>query len=357
VIVEAIRLLVTLATTAVGFTIGKAWLEWFPGSGADPDFSVITGAVVGAGVGYVVGGVLGRVIRRGLDAAPKAFARATGPQLFAGTFGLIVGLMLGVVVGTPMVVLLPAIVGWPLAGLGVLVLSAFGARLFSARSTELLAVTGLRPRDPLQRKTVVEETAVRPRYLLDSSAAIDGRILELARASLVAGDVWVPAFVVDELQAIADASDKNRRRRGRRGLDMLDALRDVPAISFVVLEESVPEHPEVDAKLLALAARLDVSLVTTDHNLARAAGLRGITVVNPHALGESLRPTLMSGDLLRVTIEKSGSEPGQGVGFLDDGTMVVVAGAASSIGSTLDVEVSNMLRTSVGRMVFARPSQ
>ena len=356
-IVEAIRLLVTLATTAVGFTVGRAWLDWFPSSGADPDFAIVTGAVVGAGVGYVLGGVLGRVIRRGLDLAPQAIARATGPQLFAGTFGLIAGLILGVVIATPLVVLLPGILGWPLGFLVVLVLSAFGATVFSARATDLLAVTGLKPRDPLQRRSVIEETAVRPRYLLDSSAAIDGRILELARASLVTGDVWVPAFVVDELQAIADASDKNRRRRGRRGLDILDALRDVPDINFVVLEESVPEQAEVDAKLLTLAARLDVSLVTTDHNLARAAGLRGLTVVNPHALGESLRATLMSGDILRVTIEKAGSEAGQGVGFLDDGTMVVVAGAAASIGDTVDVEVSNMLRTSVGRMVFARQSQ
>ena len=137
---------------------------------------------------------------------------------------------------------------------------------------------------------------------------------------------------------------------------MLAAIAGLPGTTVVVGDDSVPEFAEVDAKLLALAVDRDAVLITTDHNLARAAGLRGVTVVNPHALGESLRPALTAGDRVTVKIDKPGSEPGQGVGFLDDGTMVVVNGAADSIGEMLDVEIANMLRTNVGRMAFAHPA-
>lgn len=345
-IVEAIRLLVTLATTAVGYQLGNNWTI----TEASTDVSSITGALVGAGVGYVVGGVLGRWIRKALDRAPQALDRATGPQLFAGAFGLMVGVVVGMVVAVPAVALLPSLAGWPIGALVVLVIGSFGARVFSARAHDLLSAAGLRSRDPLRR----EESADEPGFIVDSSAAVDGRVLELARAGLLSGSVFVPGFVVDELQAIADAADKRRRRAGRRGLDILDALRDVPHISFAVLEDSVPEHAEVDAKLLALTARTEGSLVTTDHNLARAAGLRGIRVLNPHALGESLRPVVGQGDELQITIEKEGSEVGQGVGFLEDGTMVVVTDAAALVGDTVDIEVINSLRTSVGRLLFAR---
>ncbi|MBT8208184.1 MAG: hypothetical protein KJO18_07920 [Acidimicrobiia bacterium] len=347
-IVEAIRLLVTLATTAVGYQVGTNWTPTDVGS----DVGTITGSLVGAGLGYVIGGVLGRWVRRGLDRAPQALDRATGPQLFAGAFGLIVGVVVGGIVAVPAVALLPSLAGWPIGALVVLVMAAFGARVFSARAHDLLSAAGLRERDPLRRSDTFSDAE--PGYLVDSSAAIDGRILELARSSLLSGRVLVPGFVVDELQAIADAADKRRRRAGRRGLDILDALRDVPRIEFSVLEDSVPEHDEVDAKLLALTARLEGALITTDHNLAQAASLRGISVLNPHALGESLRPVVGQGDELQITIEKEGSEVGQGVGFLDDGTMVVVSDGASQVGNTVGVEVINSLRTSVGRLLFAK---
>ncbi len=160
--------------------------------------------------------------------------------------------------------------------------------------------------------------------------------------------------MIDELQGLADARDRNRRRRARRGLDVLDALRDVAGVEFSVLEDTMPLQTEVDAKLLALAERLGATLVTTDHNLAKAAELRGLRVLNPHALGESLRPAVVNGDRFELTLEREGSEPGQGVGYLEDGTMVVVEGGAKLLGETVRVEVANTLRTSVGRLMFAR---
>ncbi|MFQ5947882.1 MAG: PIN/TRAM domain-containing protein [Acidimicrobiia bacterium] len=353
-IIEAVRLLVTLATTAVGFQIGRSVPDWFPDAGVDRDVSIVVGAVLGAGIGYVAGGLLGRLIGVGIDRAPELVGRASGPQLFAGAFGVLFGIIVGALIIIPLVMFLPSVVGWLVGALVTLILAAFGGRVFSARAPELLAVAGLRPREPLRSRRLEPATTG---YLIDSSAAIDGRILALCRAGLMGGEVWLPEFVIDELQGIADSGNQNRRRRGRRGLDVLDALRDVPEVDFRIMTESVPEHEEVDAKLLAIADRSGAMLVTTDHNLSRAAQLRDIRVINPHALGESLRPSVVTGDRLELTVEREGSEAGQGIGFLDDGTMVVIEGGAGLIGETVNVEVANSLRTSVGRMLFANVSK
>ncbi|MDH3605901.1 MAG: TRAM domain-containing protein [Acidimicrobiia bacterium] len=340
--VEATRLLVTLTATAAGFMIGSKIGE----------NSSVVGAIIGAGLGYVFGGAFGRLVRRALDVAPSVIVpRFSGPQLFAGAFGVGLGILIGLSLGLPIVWLMPPEVGWPLASLVVLLVASFSGTVFSARADELLASVGLSPRKPLAAHRLDSDPKS---FLMDSSAAIDGRILDLARNGLARGRHWVPAFVVDELQGIADSSDANRRRRGRRGLDVLESLRDVAGIELAILEESVPEFPEVDSKLIAIAERSGATLVTTDHNLAVAAGVRGVAVLNPHSIAESLRPQAGAGDLIDVTIEKVGSEPGQGVGYLDDGTMVVIEQAGRAVGQVVTVQVSNAVRTQMGRMLFGR---
>jgi len=347
--VEAVRLLITLALLVVGFNVGGLLPGWMPSADLDPGVTEVWGAMLGAGVGYVGGGVMGRALDSSMAKAPQTVSKASGAELFAGAFGLITGIIVGSVLAVPTIVLLPANVGWPVAGLIVLVLAAFGARVFAARSDDLLSAAGLRR----AARTVPGSDESGDRYLVDSSAAIDGRLLDLARVGLIKDNLWVSAFVIDELQGIADSSDRNRRRRGRRGLDVLDSLREIPGVAFLVLEDTVPEHHEVDAKLLALAAKLDAALITTDHNLAKAASVRGLRVVNPHSIGESLRPGVAAGDLIDVVVEREGNEAGQGVAFLDDGTMVVISDGAAVIGQSARVEVTNTLRTAVGRMVFA----
>ncbi len=341
-IVEATRLLVTLTATAAGFMVGNQI----------GDNSTIVGATIGAGLGYVFGGAFGRLVRRALEVAPTAIVpRVSGPQLFAGAFGIGLGIMIGLALGFPIIFLMPPEVAWPLAALIVLLVTAFSATVFSARADELLASVGLGVRKPLATHRLDSDPAS---FLVDSSAAIDGRILDLARTGLARGRHWVPAFVVDELQGIADSGDPNRRRRGRRGLDVLESLRDVGGVELAILEEHVPEFSEVDAKLLAIAERSQATLVTTDHNLAAAAGVRGIGVLNPHLIAESLRPQASAGDVIEVVIEKVGSEPGQGVGYLDDGTMVVIEQAGPAVGKTVEVQISNAVRTQMGRMLFGR---
>jgi uncharacterized protein YacL len=350
VFVEGVRLLITLALTAGGFLAGETFVSWWPDTGADPDRAAVWGAMLGAGIGYVLGGVTGRRFDRAVTRADQLMPTRNAPELLVGGFGLLMGVIVGAIASVPVVALLPAAIGWPLGGLIVLTTSAFGWRILGSRSAELAAWAGLT--DPGVLGT--SDSAATDSYLIDSSAAIDGRLVELFRSRLVRGTVCVAAFVVDELQGLADSDDSSLRRRGRRGLDHLDVMRRLDGVSFTVLEDTVPEVAEVDAKLIVLSLRQPASLVTTDHNLAAAAELRGVDVVNPHAIGESLRLPVASGDHVELTIERAGSEPGQGVGYLDDGTMVVVSNAADDVGVTLDVEVANLVTTAVGRLVFAK---
>ena len=338
--------------TAVGFQMGDSLSDRFPDVLGTSDTAAVVGAVLGAGVGYVGGGIFGRGFRSRLETAPERLvARVSGPSLFAGAFGVVTGLLIGIVLSIPIVLFVPVAIGWPLAALVVLILILVAVRIFMARAEDLLAVAGLRTRGPLRSLSLAEGGRA---HLIDSSAAIDGRLLALVQAGLVQGRLWAPAFVVDELQGLADSGDGGVRRRGRSGLEALEALHSATA-EFTVLDDAVPAYEDVDAKLLELAARSGARLVTTDYNLSKAAELRGITVLNPSLLGEKLKPIVSTGESLTVSISKAGKGAGQGVAYLDDGTMVVVEDAADAIGAELEVVVTSTTRTAVGRMLFARP--
>lgn len=350
---EVIRLLFTLVVTAVGYEVGAASDGILFGVEFDAASGRLVGALLGAGIGYVVGGAGARLFTNRLDTISSSFLpQVTGPELFAGGFGIVVGLVFGVVLAVPVVRFTRASIGWTAAALIVTLFASVAGRVFATRSQDLLTLTGLRPRGPLVARRLHEAD---PSYVVDSSAAIDGRILELARMGVIRGRLWVPYFVVDEMQGLADAGEKSRRRRGKRGLEILDALRSTH-IDVSVLDDNIPEFDEVDAKLLALADRSNSTLITTDQPLAKAAEIRGISVLNPGKLGETLKPAVAVGEIVKVPISKAGQQPGQGVGYLDDGTMVVIEDGAELIGQELDVEVTSTTKTAVGRMLFARPA-
>ena len=347
-VVEAVRLLITLALTALGFEIAPA----LGASGLDPEEIRILGAVIGAGIGYVGGGVVGRSFRQGLSDAPRQIARQlSGAQLFTGAFGMMVGIVVGSMLALPIVLILPVTVGWPIAGLLVFLMGAIAARVFAARSDDLMASLGLGSRRPLVSRRIEQSERS---FMLDTSAIIDGRVLELVRAGLIEGRVWLPSIVIDELQSLADSGDSSVRRRGRRGLDVMTALHDEPGIDLTVVEDTVPDVADVDAKLLRLADQDGARLITSDHNLSKAAEVRGIPVLNPNVISDAVRAPVEVGTRLAVPISKSGREPGQGVGYLDDGTMVVVEGGSDFMGEELEIEITNVTRTSIGRMLFAK---
>jgi len=191
--------------------------------------------------------------------------------------------------------------------------------------------------------------------IIDSSVAIDGRVLDIVRAGFLHGQLWVVAPVIGELQGLADAVDDNRRAKGRRGLEVLEALKREPGVQVEVIDDEVPAVAEVDAKLVRLCIDRDAALLTLDSNLAKAAAVAGVRVLNLHALTLALRPVVTAGDEVTVMVTKPGKEPGQGVGYLDDGTMVVVEHARDALKQELDVLVTSVLTTANGRMVFGRP--
>jgi len=191
--------------------------------------------------------------------------------------------------------------------------------------------------------------------ILDTSAIIDGRILDIADTQILTGLVIVPRFVLNEMQTIADSSDKLKRTRGRRGLDILTKLQAHPMLE-VSLEDADASGNTVDQKLVSLTQEMNGRLVTTDFNLAKIAEVRGVDVINMNTLAEAMRPVVLPGETMTVRLIKPGESPGQGVGYLDDGTMVVVERGRAMINEQVDVAVTSVLQTSAGRMIFGRPA-
>ncbi len=193
--------------------------------------------------------------------------------------------------------------------------------------------------------------------LLDTSVIIDGRIADIVETRTFETELIVPRFVLQELQSIADSNDKLKRNRGRRGLDVLRRMQKSPVATIRILDSYVDavEHVrEVDAKLVALAASIDARIVTNDYNLNKVAELRGVDVVNINDLAKALKPVVLPGEPLTVKIVRAGEEPGQGIGFLDDGTMVVVEQAREKMGNLVSLAVTSVLQTSAGKMIFGR---
>lgn len=193
------------------------------------------------------------------------------------------------------------------------------------------------------------------RILVDTSAIIDGRIADLGQTGFLSGVLTVPRFILNELQHVADSSDSLRRARGRRGLEILNRLRKEEGVPVQIVDADVRNGLEVDAKLVELAKSWDAPILTTDFNLNRVAEIQGVRVLNVNELANALKPVVLPGEELTMNVIQEGKEAGQGVGFLDDGTMVVVEGGRRYINSFLDVVVTRVLQTAAGRIIFAQP--
>ena len=193
-------------------------------------------------------------------------------------------------------------------------------------------------------------------YVLDTSVVIDGRIADVVETRVIDNQLIMPQFVIAELQAIADSSDRLRRGRGRRGLDILNRLRSDPKTDLVVYERELPQFSgqSVDQKLVLLAKHLDGKVVTNDYNLNKVAKLHEVGVINLNDLSNALKPVFLPGEHLEVRIIKTGEELGQGVGYLEDGTMVVIEGGSEAVNQLITATVTSVLQTSAGRMVFGR---
>jgi uncharacterized protein YacL len=189
--------------------------------------------------------------------------------------------------------------------------------------------------------------------ILDTSVIIDGRIADICDAGFIQGTLLVPRFVLEELQYIADSSDSIKRSRGRRGLDVLNRMQKSTGITIEISDHNFSEIKAVDAKLVALAKKIDGKLVTNDFNLNKVAELQGVKILNVNQLANAMKPVVLPGEMMNVKIIKDGKEPGQGVGYLDDGTMIIVDNAQRYQGASVIVTVTSVLQTTAGRMIFS----
>jgi uncharacterized protein YacL len=269
-------------------------------------------------------------------------------RLFWGAVGGIVGLALGLGLGTVLGAVLPP-AGALGRGLLGLLLAYLGAAVTLAKREELEGVSAtLFPKTAGRRDTC---------KILDTSVIIDGRVCEVGEAGFLEGTVVVPQFVLRELQQIADSPDGLRRNRGKRGFDVVERLTRIPRVTVRIHDLDFPHVQEVDRKLIELAKVLGGKIVTNDYNLSRVADLSGVEVLNVNGLAGALRPVALPGEAMRVSLLREGKEPGQGVGYLEDGTMVVVEHGRKLLGQTVEVTVTSVLQTSAGRMIFARAQE
>lgn len=300
-------------------------------------------AVAGALIGALLGGVIGRVLHDRLGAIDRAADRRSAAELTVGALGLVVGLVAAALAGVA-VAQLPIIGPYLLLPV-VLVVAYIFSRIAARKHVDILRLVGIRSRGA---------AAHGPVRLVDTSAIIDGRLVEVLRTHFLSGSLVVPDFVLDELQQVADSSDPQKRARGRRGLEIVEEMKQLANGGFSVRRGEYPDLEGVDAKLVRMAQDAGASIVTTDFNLNKVARIQGIEVLNVNALANALRPAVLPGETMRVRIIREGREYDQGVGYLEDGTMVVVEGGRSALGKEVLTEVTSVLQNPSGKMIFTR---
>jgi len=325
----------------------------------------------------------------------NAIRRASAGDIVAATIGLIIGLIIAALLTLPLSRLGVWNLGEVLPFVAVLLFGYLGVAIAVLRKQDLAHLFGsiwtLRQRRAAEREERDRDRETRDRdsrdqedgearessrdsrnlifstnkakknskasdkILLDTSAIIDGRIADISQTGFVNGTLLVPRFVLEELQHIADSADSLRRNRGRRGLDILNRLQKETTIPVEITDADVDGVTEVDAKLVKMARNLHCPIITNDFNLNRVAELQGVKVLNINELANAVKPVLLPGEEMQVKIIQDGKELGQGVGYLDDGTMIVVEGGRPHMNSTVEVTVTRVLQTVAGRMIFAHP--
>ncbi len=334
-----------------------------PGSGALGLTAIVSGAVFillcgGAGAG--MGGALTRPYGFAVGAAAGVLAGAAcwalARKLREFAPGAIIGGAAGLLIGLAASLLLLGVVGEAVPPPARPPAAAFAGLLLAWLGVSLGAATGSRfalPPLARERREAPGERREHPK-ILDTSVIIDGRIADICEAGFVEGPLVLPQFVLKELQQIADSSDSLKRNRGRRGLDVLRRIRENEEVGIRVMETDFPRVKEVDAKLVLLGKELCGAVMTNDFNLNKVAELQGVRVLNVNELANAVRPVVLPGEDMSVLVVKEGKEPGQGVGYLDDGTMVVVDHARERIGEQVPVSVTSVLQTTAGRMIFTK---
>lgn len=314
----------------------------------------LTNAIIGAIIFYILFLITAKSVLVNLKKMEIAITKKSPSYLLFGSLFSLIGLILASVISIPLYRLPNFALGQILPIIIMLIFGYFGFKIGTLRKDEWTPLFQNKRRNPdiLERKA---DDFFHKYKLLDTSVIIDGRIKTIAKTGFIEGVLLVPHFVLHELQLISDSSDNLKRARGRRGLDILNELQKDTDINIEMYDGDYEDIAEVDTKLVKLAKALDGVVVTNDYNLNKVAEFQNVPVLNINELANTLKPAVLPGEQMHVTVVKAGTERQQGVAYLDDGTMIVVEDGQYYLNKPLDVVVTSALQTAAGRMIFAKP--
>lgn len=344
---------------SLGYTLrGLSWFN-FTSNGLRPLIIIIPGLIAGL-IGFSVAPLIIRLVIKTTEWTEFRLQKMPMSDLIGAAIGLIIGLIIGSLLGSSFARI--PVVGDYISVFFVILLGYLGMSIGLKKKDELSGILPSFSRSNKDKEKVGAATAVskaefgKQSYkIIDTSVIIDGRIADIVKSGFIDGILVIPSFVLEELRHIADSSDPLKRNRGRRGLDILNKIRKELDVKVRIEEQEFPEILEVDSKLVKLAQVMQGEIITNDYNLNKVAELQGIKVLNINELANALKPVFMPGEEMVVTVLKDGKESKQGIGYLDDGTMIVVEGGRKFINQTINVVVTSVLQTAAGRMIFAKP--
>lgn len=331
--------------------IGVAQNQWLNNN--------ITNSIIGGLIFYLFSLLVADYVLRIIRRTEEKLSEFSLPYILFGATGVIIGLLIGVIVSIPFFNWNVPFVNSVVPVVLMSVLGYLGFRMGTTRIDEWRKIFITKPKKTedtdaqlLDRKS---NEHFRKYKILDTSVIIDGRIYDIAKTGFIEGVILIPNFVLYELQYIADSGDSLKRVRGRRGLDILNALQEEDGIEVEMYEGDFDDIAEVDSKLLKLAKLLDGVVVTNDFNLNKVASFQNVPILNINALANAVKPVVIPGETMQVLVVKAGTERQQGVAYLDDGTMVVVEDGQHFMNERIQVVVTSALQTAAGRMIFAKP--
>ncbi|TCO69674.1 PIN/TRAM domain-containing protein [Marinisporobacter balticus] len=362
---KIVRGALTLAGVSVGYAIAMLLvkLATIQSLIQIPEITPIMGIVIRV-IGVVAGGIIFFIItpwlmEKGVSSAnfvEGELQKIPTTDMLIGAIGLIIGLVIAYLISNLLMGISIPLVGTILSIMLYIFLGYLGVSLATKKRDDLGNLSALFKRNiPLKEKVETKKEISSIPKVLDTSVIIDGRIADITRTGFVEGPIVIPEFVLEELRHIADSSDSLKRARGRRGLDILNLIRKELAVEVQITDKDFEDVAEVDIKLLKLAQFMGGKVVTNDYNLNKVAELQGVPVLNINELANAVKPVVLPGEEMVVQVIKEGKESGQGVAYLDDGTMIVVEGGRKHIGQTMGVLVTSVLQTAAGRMIFAKP--
>jgi uncharacterized protein YacL len=352
-----VRLIGMVVFAIIGTYYGAQLGQSAIASGVKANFSIEEYSFLIGLVGVLFGLILTPFFTtRPVRAAKKWLTGISAGALSSALIGMISGLIVAALLAFPLS-LLPAPFGTILPIGGAVLFGYLGVSVFVLRQNDINSLIQSIGKIPLGKQLSKLSSPVERILLLDTSVIIDGRITDISRTGFLPGRMMIPKFVLNELQFIADSSDILRRQRGRRGLDVLAAIQKDDSLGVQILEEDVEGVKEVDEKLILLGKKLHATILTNDFNLNKIAGLQGISVLNINDLANSVKSIMLPGETLAIRVIQTGKEHNQGVGYLDDGTMVVVENGKEYLDKDILVTVTKILQTAAGRMIFARPEE